>query len=242
MSIRIEKMIPAIRTQSLLRILDTLTRPEWIILNIKASASRHDFNKDDERSLKELGVSWHKNVPHSRFNLDYRAEFDQGTLVNPLDPLAQKRIRDILDQVDVDTGDAAVTFVKVLLTNPRIQEYLNSEDDQYSLHFLAEEPHGEKDYNSFNELPFNKDLLKFSRFKVRMMNCKYMVTRISELADKKSKIQYIIYWPSTSFRSLKTENRTARLVRSSLDEKDPIGALKIYVEGTKRFAELLEVS
>ncbi len=243
MSIRIEKMIPAIRTQSLLRILDTFTKDKWLILNIKASASRYDFTKESQNTLDELGVNWHLNVPHSVFNLNYGAQFDdEGNLANPLDALAQRRIRDILEQVDKDTGDAAVTFVKVLLTNSEIQNYLKSEDDQFSLNFMAEEPHGLKDRNAFENLPFNKDLLKFSGFKIRIINCKYMVTRISELADKKSKIEYIIYWPTTSFRSLQTDNHVAMLVRQELDDVEPIGALKTYVEGTKRdVPELLDV-
>lgn len=233
--------IASITTNSLMNILSLFAMDDkefpYGITKVDARASNIEAKKPDIEDA-EYGIKAHMDRRLDSFSLRFELKFDDaGRPRNPIDESGRKTIENAMERVGVE--DASVSFLKLLIKDPKIGEYAGVDGDLFHATFKSDPVDDEKDKEKVKEHPANEALIKYSNFQYRILNCRRVIDRRQELTQPRSRHNYVIKWDGRTAISLRSPIKVAQQLRAHFGE---FGLIKQYAVGEEYNLVLLSVS
>ncbi len=235
------KYVASLTTNSLKEILNLFPYDEneskFCITKLRAKASKGE----KETPLIEdpsLGIEGYLDKRKDAFYMDYNVKFnDNGKIQNPINRVAINKIIGDLSKLGLD--DAAVDEVQLMIKDRELGKVAGIDEDLFSLTLISDPVDGDLDRGKVKEHQVNKDLVKQSGFKYRILHCKKLIDRKQELTKSKSEQHPYIQWEGDTFYSLRSKISVVQKVR---DYFKPYSLIKTYGAGTEDTLVLLDVS
>jgi len=233
--------VACITTNSLRSILSLFAMDDkefpYGISKVTAWASNMEAKKPDIEDAN-YGIKAHRDRRLDSFSLRYDLKFDDvGRPKNPIDESGRKTIESTMEKVGVE--DASVSFLKLLVKDPKIGEYAGVGEDLFHATFESDPVDGEKDKVKVKEHPANEALIKYSNFQYRILNCRRVIDRKQELTQPRSRHNYVIRWDGRTAISLRSPIKVAQQLKVHFGE---FGLIKQYAVGEEYNLVLLSVS
>lgn len=219
--------IAGITTNSLRSILDLLLMDDrafpfgitklvsWASIDGKIKSIYEDEN---------YGIKVEETEKVSYFSLNYLLDWDDdGNAKNPIDILGRRKILRALDMSGCE--DASVRLLKVLILDPKIGEYSNTNEELFHATLNSDPVDNEKDRAKVREHPVNEALIKYNNFQYRILHCRELIDRRQELTQPKSRHKPIVYWRGDTAISMRSPIKVAQQIKSHFGE---YGLIKQY--------------
>lgn len=228
-------------TNSLRTVLDLFARNDeefpYGITKLEAWASNMEEKKPDIEDA-DYGIRAHRDRRLDSFSLRYELKWDEnGRARNPIDELGKRTIENTMDRVGVE--DASVSYLKVLIRDPKIGEFAGISEDLFHATLMSDPVDGEKDKEKVKEHPVNEALIKYNNFQYRILNCRRLIDRRQELTQPKSRYNYVVKWDGKTAISLRSPIKVAQRLKERFGE---YGLIKQYGVGEEFNLVLLSVS
>lgn len=203
-----EHRVACLTTNSLKEILKLFPKEgeNWIYLITRLKARASNLQADTPLVDDETyGITGYLDRRSDSFDMDYELKFDEdGNPINPIDRAAIRTIEDDMRKVGIE--DAAVEYLWVLLRDPQIKELTGAPEDLFHFYIQSDPVDGDVDREKITEHAVNEALIKECGFKYRILHCRRLIDRRSELTLPKSQLtpKYIILWTGETVYSLRS--------------------------------------
>jgi len=236
-----KKYVASLTTNSLKEILNLFPHHKenmkFLITKLHASASRGE----KETPLiedPELGITGYLDKRRDAFYMDYNIHFDDnGKAENPIDQGSINKIISSLNKLGLE--DAAVEELQIMIKDKELGEVAGINEELFTMKLISDPVDSDLDRNKVKEHQINKDLVKESGFKYRILHCKHLIDRKQELTKSKSEQRPYIQWEGDTFYSLRTNPSVVQKIREYFQ---PYSLIKIYGAGQEDTLVLLDVS
>lgn len=236
-----KKYVAALTTSSLKEILNLFPydsdNMKFLITKLRASSSKGE----KETPMMEdpsLGITGYLDKRKDAFYMDYNATFDDnGKIENPINREAIRKIISNLGKLGLE--DAATEEVQLMIKDKDLGKATGSIEDLFSLTLISDPVDGDMDKKKVQEHQVNKDLVKQSGFKYRILHCKRLIDRKQELTKSKHEQQPFIRWEGDTFYSLRSQPSVVQKVKEYFQ---PYSLIKVYGAGQEDTLVLLDVS
>lgn len=236
-----KKYVAALTTNSLKEILNLfpydLENMKFLITKIRASASK---GEKDTPMIEDpsLGITGYLDKRKDAFYMDYNATFDDdGKIKNPINRAAINKIISDLGKLGLE--DAAVDEVQLMINDKTLGAVAGNNEELFSMILVSDPVDGDMDRKKVQEHQVNKDLVKQSGFKYRILHCKRLIDRKQELTKSKHQQSPFIEWEGDTFYSLRTQPSVVQKVKEYFK---PYSLMKVYGAGQEDTLILLDVS
>ena len=235
------KYVASVTTNSLKEILQlfpyTGENSKFTITKLKARSSKGEKGTpliDDPA----LGIVGYLDKRSDAFYMDYLIKFDDnGKILNHIDRTAIDNIISNLHRLGLE--DAAVDEIQIMVKDKELGEVAGVDEDLFTMTLISDPVDGDLDRNKVKEHPINKELVKQSGFKYRILHCKRLIDRKQELTKPKSQQQPFVQWEGDTFYSLRTMPNVVQKIR---DYFRPYNLIKHYTAGQEDTLVLLDVN
>jgi len=235
-----KKYVASLTTNSLKEILQLFPyedeNSKFCITKLRARASK---GEKDTPIIEDpaLGIVGYLDKRIDVFNMDYVTKYDgNGKIRNPIDRVAIDKIMTNMHRLGLE--DAAVEEVHIMIKDRELGKVAGVEEELFSMILISDPVDGDLDRKKVLEHPVNKELVKQSGFKYRILHCKRLIDRRQELTKPKSQQRPYIQWEGDTFYSLRTDPSIVQKVR---DYFKPYHLIKVYGAGQEDTLVLLDV-
>lgn len=235
-----EHRVACITTNSLCEILKLFacksTEPTYYISRLRAIASNGEKNPplvDD----KYLGIKIHVDSVKASVVMDYKLNFKNRMPENPIDEEEVSKALEYLHKYQIK--DAAVETLEVIVRDPEIGRLAGVPEDLFHMTLKSDPTDGDMDEIEVKKEDVNQELIKYYRFKHRILHCRYLIDRKQYLSIPQSQWKYLIFWRGRTGTSLISPEEIAQQVKTHFT---PYGLIKLYGVEAEDKLVLLEVS
>lgn len=212
-----EHRVACLTTNSLRTILELFPSNEGKyshnISSLKATASNIENVKPTVYD-KTYGVEGFLGRKLDTFKIDFRLKFDKdGVPMNPIDSNGRKAIEGALDRLSLE--DASVDTVSVLIKDPVIGKLSGINEELFHLTLVSDPVDGDADKEKVKEHPVNETLIKYNKFKYRIMHARKLIDRKQELTVPRTKRKPIILWLGKTIYSLHSPIKVAQHLKEA---------------------------
>jgi len=211
-----EHRVACLTTNSLREILKLFVgdREEYsyLITELRARASNLEDMKPTVED-KVYGIKGYCNVGLDLFQIDYKLKFKKGKPVNPIDISGRELIYNALDRVGIE--DASVELVKVLIKDPEIGRLAGIDEEWFHMTLISDPVDGDLDREKVKEHPVNHNLIKYNKFKYRILHCRKLIDRKQELTVPRRRQRPIILWLGKTVHSLRSPIKIAQHIKDA---------------------------
>ena len=212
-----ENRVACLTTNSLRKILEFFVGDKgeylYFITKLKANASNIESTQPTIID-KMYGFEGYFGRKIDTFNMDYRIKFDKdGLPTNPIDENGRAIIEGALDRLSLE--DASVDTVNVLIRDPKIGELSGINEELFHLTLVSDPIDSDIDKEKVKEHPINETLVKYNKFKYRIMHARQLIDRKQELTVPRTKRRYIILWLGKTIYSLNSPIKVAQHLKEA---------------------------
>lgn len=236
-----KKYVATLTTNSLKEILKLFPydeeNPKFTITKLRARASK---GEKDTPLIDDpvFGIIGYLDKRSDSFHMDYIVKFDDnGKNQNPVDRTAIDSILNNLHRLGLE--DAAVEEIHIMIRDKELGNAAGIDEELFSMALISDPVDSDLDRQKVQEHQVNKNLVKESGFKYRILHCKWLIDRKQELTKPKSQQIPMVQWEGDTFYSLRSSVKVVQKVR---DYFRPYNLIKAYGAGQEDTLILLDVS
>lgn len=212
-----EHRVACLTTNSLRTILELFVgdRGEYLynIFSLKAGASNIE-NVKPTIINKQLGLEGFLGRKLDTFSMDYRLKFDNnGIPINPIDNKGRAIIDGVLDKLNLE--DASVDMVSVLIKDQKLGKLAGVNEELFHLTLMSDPVDSDIDREKVKEHPVNEILVRYNRFKYRVMHARKLIDRKQELTVPRTRRKPIILWLGRTIYSLNSPIKVAQHLKEA---------------------------
>lgn len=235
-----EHRVACVTTNSLCEILKLFaskgTEPKYYISRLRAIASNAE-KKPPVIDDKYLGIKIHVDRIKTSLVMDYRLNFKNRMPENPLDEEEVSKILEYLHNYQIK--DAAVETLEVIVRDPEIGMLAGVQEDLFHITLKSDPTDGDMDENEVKKELVNEELIKYYRFKHRILHCRKLIDRKQYLSTPQSEWKFLIFWRGKNGISLISPKEVAQQVKTHFN---PYGLIKRYGVEAEDKLVLLDVT
>lgn len=212
-----ENRVACLTSNSLRTILELFSgnkdKYSYNISKLKANASNIE-NIQPTINNQMYGIEGYLGRNIDTFNIDFRLKFDKhGVPVNPINGNGRSIIERTLDKLNLE--DASVDMVSVLIKDPKIGNLSGINEEVFHLTLKSDPVDSDIDRKIVKEHSVNETLVKFNKFKYRIMHARKLIDRKQELTVPRTKRKPIILWLGKTIYSLHSPIKVAQHLKET---------------------------
>jgi len=212
-----EHRVACLTTNSLRTVLELFTgqRGEYSynMTSLKANASNIE-NIHPTIINQTYGIEGYYGRKLDTFNIEFKLKFDNdGKPINPIDDKGRAIIEDTLDKLNLE--DASVDTLNVLIRDPQIGELSGINEELFHLTLVSDPVDSDIDRKKIKEHPVNETLVKYNKFKYRIMHARKLIDRKQELTVPRTRRRPIILWLGETVYSLNSPIKIAQHLKEA---------------------------